>query len=421
MTGNQSFYPIPKTGATGNGAAMYARYTDVDGNLTMQNGGGFLEVGNVNVGTDESLAAGKGNMNLTTVAQSENGYGYKHFVHVVGNNNIKGNATINSKDNIHIGNYNYDAEQLLEGSLKVGGTLDAHAQDGHIMTTINVTADKIKLTSDNLNVLSNDKAVLTANEYEFKSNGYIGALTDYTKPDGTVVKADEQIVSVMENYTFIPKDIKSHGYMNVSGGNIKMIDAPDQAQVYIASDKDLLLTGANAGDINITARNSRLDITGPDVHAKNINVASDTKTLKVDFPSRDFVTNYTNIRDKKVVTIAKDEEITYELSNAPTGYNAGKDIDEPRDEDTTFLVGPGYIPDPPNPPDPPVPPDPPTPPNPPTDEPSRQLYHWTPEDVTKAPTSTPIAYAADLDDEDEMPVRKNVDGSVTVVRAFPMY
>ena len=77
------------------------------------------------------------------------------------------------------------------------------------------------------------------------------------------------------------------------------------------------------------------------------------------------------------------------------------------------MVGPGYDPVPP----PPTP----TPVDPPTDEPGRQLYHWVPEDVTKAPTSTPVAYAADLDDEEEVPVRKNVDGSVTVVRAFPMY
>ena len=34
---------------------------------------------------------------------------------------------------------------------------------------------------------------------------------------------------------------------------------------------------------------------------------------------------------------------------------------------------------------------------------------------------TPVAYAADLDDDqNDTGVRKNVDGSVTVVRAFPM-
>ena len=149
----------------GNGVLMYARNTKVDGNLNMTNGGGFLEVGNVQVGKD---------MNLTTVAKSENPQGYKHFVHVVGNNKIGGNATINSKDNIHIGNYNFEEKRLLDGSLTVGGDLTAHAQDGHVMVTIDTSANKISLTSDNLNVLSDGKATLNANEYEFSANGYIG-------------------------------------------------------------------------------------------------------------------------------------------------------------------------------------------------------------------------------------------------------
>ena len=87
----------------GNGVLMYARNTKVDGNLNMTNGGGFLEVGNVQVGKD---------MNLKTVAKSENPQGYKHFVHVVGNNKIGGNATIESKHNIHIGNYNFEDKQV---------------------------------------------------------------------------------------------------------------------------------------------------------------------------------------------------------------------------------------------------------------------------------------------------------------------
>ena len=40
----------------------------------------------------------------------------------------------------------------------------------------------------------------------------------------------------------------------------------------------------------------------------------------------------------------------------------------------------------------------------------------------KPAVKAPVAFAADLDDEDEAaPIRKNVDGSVTVVRAFPLY
>lgn len=148
---------------------MYARNTKVDGNLNMTNGGGFLEVGNVQVGKD---------MNLKTVAKSENPQGYKHFVHVIGKNKVGGNLTINSENNIHIGNYKFEEGQLLDGNLTVGGNLTAHAKNGHIMTTIDVTANKIALKSDNLNVLTDGKATLTANEYEFSSAGYIGGITD---------------------------------------------------------------------------------------------------------------------------------------------------------------------------------------------------------------------------------------------------
>ena len=383
--------------AEANGWAMYARNTKVDGNLNMENGGGFLEVGNVVVGKD---------MNLTTVAKSENTKGYKHFVHVVGNNTVNGDVNIESKDNIHIGNYNFDEKKLLDGNLKVGGKLTAHAQDGHVMTTINVQADKISLKSDNLNVLSDKDSVLTANEYEFSSNGYIGAIGDYEDKTGT-----ERIISVMENYTFIPKDLKGNGYTQIAGGKITKLDTNGNA--YILSKGDVTLTSANAQDINITAPAKRIDITGPDVHAKNINVGNETNYLKLDYEGRDFTTNYTSIRDEKVVTIRPDEVITYELADG--GYNQptlkpGKN--------TTYLIGPEPTPGPT--PKPTPGPNPDTNPNAP-DEASRQLAQWVPEDITKAPVNTPVAFAADLDDDEEgAPVRKNVDGSVTVVRAFPM-
>ena len=311
--------------ATGNGYLMYAKNAKVDGNLNMENGGGYLEVNNVHVGKD---------MNLTTTAKSENKEGYKHFVHVIGNTTVEGNANIESKDNIHIGNYemgktvvngstvdDFASSKLLPGHFKVGGDLKAHAKDGHVMTTIDVTADKIDFKSDNLNVLTSEDALLTANEYKFSSNGFIGAIKDYTKADGTVVKDVEQIVSVMEKYTRIPSDIASHAYTKIAGGNVTQINAPSGSEVYILSNGDMTLTGANAYNINLTAPSKRIDITGPDVHANNINVGYETDTLKLDFEGRDFTTNYTNIRDEKVVTIRPDEEITYELANAPEGYN----------------------------------------------------------------------------------------------------
>lgn len=382
--------------AKANGTLMYARNTKVDGNLNMTNGGGFLEVGNVQVGED---------MNLTTIAESENPYGYKHFTHVIGKNKIGGNATINSENNIHIGNYNFEEDRLLNGKLEVGGDLTAHANNGHVTTTIDVNANKIDLASEKLNVLTNDKAVLTANEYKFKSNGYIGAISDYTDANGNVLKTEDQIIDIMENYRYIPKDIKSHGYTHIAGGKITNIETPKDSQVYIASNGDVVLTGADAGDINITAYRKRIDIQGPDVHARNINVGPETDYLKVEFEGRDFTTNYTNIRDGKVVTIRPDEVITYDLADG--GYN--QPTLKPT-EDKTYLIGPDRQ----------VPPSrEESNPNPPSDD-NVRLRNWVPEDPTKPLVSTPVAYAADLDDDDPNPCRKNVDGSVTVVRAYPM-
>ena len=407
----------------GNGVLMYARNTKVDGNLNMTNGGGFLEVGNVHVGKD---------MNITTVAKSENPQGYKHFVHVVGNNKVGGNATINSKDNLHIGNYKIEEGKLLDGSLTVGGDLTAHAQDGHVMVTIDTSANKISLKSDNLNVLSDGKATLSANEYEFSANGYIGGLSG--TENNTV---DEVVIAVMENYKHIPNSLKTPSNMNIAGGNITKIDTPSVA--YIASKGDVKLTGANAKDVHITAPGKYIEITGDGVHADNIVVGKETDKLKVDFPSRDYTLKYTNIRDAKEVTVGKTEEITYELTNGENGYNTR----DPRLEDTTYLVGPDKpvvpTPDPDPTPDPKPDPDPiPTPdpdPDPiPTPDPDKPIINpedndnvkvlkgfERPDAVDAAQPYTPVAYAADLDDDEvDTGVRKNVDGSVTVVRAFVM-
>ena len=379
----------------GNGVMMYARNTKVDGNLNMTNGGGFLEVGNVHVGKD---------MNLTTVAKSENPQGYKHFVHVVGNNKIGGNATINSKDNIHIGNYNFEEKKLLDGSLTVGGNLTAHAQDGHVMVTVDTSANKISLISDNLNVLSDGKATLSANEYEFSANGYIGGLSG--TENNTV---DEVIIAVMENYKHIPNSVKTPSNMNIAGGTITKIDTPSVA--YIASKGDVKLTGANAKDVHITAPGKYIEITGDKVHADNIIVGKETDKLKVDFPSRDYTLKYTNIRDAKEVTVKGSDVITYELTNGPDGYNTR----ESRPNDTTYLVGPDKPVVPTPEPDEPII-------NPEDNDNVKVLKSFEkPDAVDAAQPYTPVAYAADLDDDEvDTGVRKNVDGSVTVVRAFVM-
>ena len=263
-------------------------------------------------------------------------------------------------------------------------------------------------------ILTDGKATLSAKEYEFSANGYIGGLNptkNYT--------VDDVIVNVMENYKHI-NDSSNPANVNIAGGNITKIDTPTNA--YIASKGDVKLTGANAKNVNITAPGKYIEITGPDVHADNIIVGKETDKLKVDFPSRDYTLKYTNIRDAKEVTVGKTEEITYELTNGENGYNTR----DPRPENTTYLVGP----DKPNPdpkPDPKPDPDPkPTPdpdPNIPDDNENIKVLRSfeRPDAVDAAQPYTPVAYAADLDDDEvDTGVRKNVDGSVTVVRAFPM-
>ena len=425
--------------AKANGPMMYARNTKVDGNLNMTNGGGFLEVGNVQVGKD---------MNLTTTAESENPHGYKHFTHVIGNTKVGGNATINSQNNIHIGNYEiatdengnpiqlfkengrfyYDGK-LLDGEFTVGKNLTATTKEGHIMTTVNVNVGEHLSFDANAadgsvnaeyfdagvraglsepkahyggNILSSPDAVLNAKTYEFKSDGYIGALKGSGK-----YTTDQVIINTMEAYDYIPKDVKnSHDYLKIGGGTITNIEAPKDSQVYIASNGNVVLTGANAGDINLTAYRKRIDIQGPDVHANNINIGPETDYLKVEFEGRDYTTNFTNIRDEKVVTIRPDEKITYELTDGKRGHN--QPTLKPG-EKTTYLIGP----------DSPQPPIPPEDPNVPNDD-NVRVKNWVPDDPTKPMASTPVAYAADLDDEEDVPCRKNVDGSVTVVRAYPV-
>ncbi len=397
VANGQALHVTGDVNVDGNGVLMYARNTKVDGNLNMTNGGGFLEVGNVQVGKD---------MNLKTVAKSENEQGFKHFIHVVGDNTVGGNATIESVNNIHIGNYNIDEGVLLDGSLKVGGDLVAHAIDGHIMVTIDTSADKISLKSDNLNVLTDGKALLTANEYDFSSNGYIGGLKGYK---GYTV--DEVIIAIMENYKYIASS-SDPANINIAGGTITGINTPTAA--YIASLGDVKLTGANAGTIDITAPGKFIEITG-DVKADTITVGKETDKLKVDYPSRDYTLKYTNIRDAKEVTINGNDEITYELTNGENGYN----VRDPRPENTTYLVGP----DAPDTPDTPTPEPTPDPSIDPDDNENIKVLrsYERPAALDAAQPYTPVAYAADLDDDQEdNGVRKNVDGSVTVVKAYPM-
>ena len=401
---------------TGHGQQLILRNAKVDGDVKMQNDGGFVEINN--------LTAGK-NVNLKTTGwQPINHQKYDHFVHVVGNTDISGDLNIESAQNIHIGNYEVTKDpyasatvnewggNLLPGKLNVGGDIKAEVtQGGHITTTIDTTAKNVDYTAKSYNdgtrtyggnILSDGKAKITADTYKFKSDGYIGGLK--TSGGYTV---DDKVVHVMEEYQFIPDDTTSHEYLLINGGTISKLETPKKSadgndvHTYIKSNNDLLVNGANAGVVNLTAPDKKITVTG-DVHAKEINVGGRTGTLQLDFPNRDFTTNYTNIRDGVVKTIAPNEEITYNLTNAPSGYNA-PDFHQTDGTTTTYLVGP----------------DAPQPVNPPTDDNVRTMV-VIPDDPTRPMANTPVAYAADLDEDDEMPCRKNVDGSVTVVRAYPM-
>ena len=368
------------------GEGMFLRDAEIGGNLSMTNGKGFLDIGDITVTGDAILKT----TNVETGA-------YKHFTHVIGDTNIGGNLTINSENNIHIGGYDYDAGKLADGSLTVGGTIDAYANNGTIAVTIDTTADSIKLKSENLNIITDGKALLTANNYDFSAKGYIGGLQ--TTENST---ADEQIVCTMETYKLL-NNPSSHTNMNIAGGEITNIST--DAYAYIESAGDLKVTGANANKVYLTAPDKTIEITGDKVHADTITIGNKTENLKVDFPSRDYNLKYTNIRDAKEVTINGDQEITYELTNGENGYN----ISDNRQDDTTYLYGPSDE----NPTEPPILPD--------GDDSMKVLRSYEKQTVNMSQVYTPVAYAADIDDDHiDRGVRKNVDGSVTVVKAFPM-
>ena len=61
------------------------------------------------------------------------------------------------------------------------------------------------------------------------------------------------------------------------------------ASVPIINFGHLLVTGATAGDINLTAYDKKIEITGAYVHANNINIGNETNTLKLDFYRRDLI------------------------------------------------------------------------------------------------------------------------------------
>ena len=381
-----------------NGQMTFVRNADVKGNLALSNSGGFVDIGDVHV---------TGNADLKTTGVDDiTDNKFNHFVHVIGETQVDGNLNVDSSQNIHIGGYDYDAQKLADGKLTVGGDLTAHAHNGHVMTTIDTSANKISLKSDTHNVLTDGKATLTANQYDFSANGYIGGLQ---ATDGMTV--DQKVLTIMEKYYLIPETVGTPAYINIAGGEVTGINTPTGASAYIASSGDMTVTGANAGNIYLTSYGKDINITGNNVHANNITVGGETDKLKVDYPSRDYNLTYTNIRDNAQVNIKGNEEITYNLTNGENGYNRGQQIKG----ENTYLVGPEG-------PDGPGPGPTPTP-DPDPNESAKVLRSYERQpNVTAAQPYTPIAYAADLDEDqqNDKGIRKNVDGSVTVVKAFPM-
>ena len=403
-----TFHVTGNVDSVSDGRIAYLRHGQVDGNLKMSNSGGFLEVADSKINGDMDLK--------TTVASNA---GVKHFIHVVGDTEVGGNATIDYAHNIHIGGYNSALNRLQQGSLKVGGDLKATAHDGSIAMTIDTEARTADLKAG-LNILSDGKAVLKANEYKFEAKHFVGGLTN-----------EQAIIGVMENYIPIDRTTVTtyrlngesqdriidnrtleHTYFQISGGEVKAATAsqPGTGHVHLRSAGNMKVTGLNATKADLSSKKD-IVITGPNVHADHIYVNGETDKLTVDLPtnSRDYTLTYRNIKDNTDITIDKTTEITYDMANGiPNGWNNGTQTSE-----NTYLVVPGT--NPPGPGPQPLP-------DPEDNDNVKILNNLNKDPINSAIDAgevyTPVAFAADLDEEIDSGVRKNVDGSVTVVKAF---
>jgi hypothetical protein len=363
----------------------------VGGNLDLSNSGGYVEVGNTRIG---------GNANLITTRGSNDNY--RHYVHVIGETDVAGNMYIDSRDNIHIGSYNSDLQTLASGHLNVGGDLNAISHNGSVAVTIDTTANKVALTSEKLNIITDGKAVISANDYEFAAKHYIGGLTD----------ANYLINTVMEGYKPIENTVVGDtANLIISGGNVNKFEQDSTSYAFLKSQNDMNIDNVKAGKVYMT---SDKDIVIKDnVSADTIKVGGETRNLTVKLPNRDYKLKYTNIRDSKVITVDGNTEITYDMANGENGWNKGVQTAQ-----NTYLVVPGGVTPPPV--EPPV--TPPTDPDSSNDDAEKILRNLTRDEVSSAieaqQVMTPVAFAADLDDEIDAGVRKNVDGSVTVVKTY---
>ena len=403
--------------AKADGKANILRKGKVGGNLSMSNSGGYVEILSSDV---------NGNVDLKTTIDTNPDY--RHFVHIVGENNIGGNLNIDSVHNIHVGGYEGDLQTHIPGDLNVAGDINAYAKDGSIAVTTDVKGNKVSLTSENLNIVSDGIATITAKEYEFQAKHYIGGVND----------SNYLINTVMEKYTPIDKGIAGGiSFLNIAGGEVKKLKQDNTSFAFLKSQGNMNVDNVDAGKVYMT---SNKDIVIKDnVKADTIKVGGETRNLTVKLPNRDYKLNYTNIKDTKVIEVNGDTEITYEMANGENGWNKGAQTDK-----NTYLVVPGAPVDPPvdpvdppadpvdppadpvdppvDPVDPIVPPAKPTPETPDNNDAEKILKNLTRDEVSTAidaqQVMVPVAFAADLDDEIDTGVRKNVDGSVTVVRPF---
>ncbi|MBE7710842.1 MAG: filamentous hemagglutinin N-terminal domain-containing protein [Cyanobacteria bacterium SIG31] len=369
------------------GRISYLRNAKVTGNVDMSNSGGFLEISDVNVDKD---------VNLTTTVKSNEEV--KHFVHVVGDNDIKGNLNVDSIHNVHIGGYDSKLENLANGSLKVGKDLKVFAREGSVKVTVDTEADKVDLKSGTLNIITDGVATIKANDYKFEAKHYIGG-----------VDKKENIIDAMENYKPIPV-VNKYTYLNIEDGNIsKVVTTDSNGIVMLRSNNNMNLDGMSGVKTAILSAGKDIVI-GDDVHAGKISVQGETDRLTVNnnANARDYILDYINIKDTALITINPETEITYEMANGDNGWNKGVQT-----KDNTYLVVPGM------PEEPPVDPEPVIDDN---NENVKVLRNLEKNPVASAIDAnqvyTPVAFAADLDEEIDTGVRKNVDGSVTVVRPF---
>lgn len=370
--------------AKADGKANILRNAKVGGNLGLSNSGGYVEI------IDTKVA---GNANLKTTIESNPEY--KHFVHVVGNSSVDGDLNIDSANNIHIGGYNENLKTLIPGNLKVGGDLNAVAHNGSVAVTIDTSANKVKLTSEDLNIITDGKATISANEYELAAKHYIGGLKS----------TDFLINTVMEKYTPVKTQIAGGvANLNIAGGDITKLEQDNASYAFLKSKGDMTLDNVKAGNVYVA---SNKDIVIKDnVQADTIKVGGETRNLTVKLPNRDYTLKYTNIKDTKEITVDGKTEITYDMANGENGWNKGVQTEE-----NTYLVVPGkpvVVPTDPE--------------DPTKDEAEKILRNLNRDEVASAidaqQVMTPVAFAADLDDEIDTGVRKNVDGSVTVVRPY---